>query len=431
MAPLKIALTGDSFIVDALPAQDPTLDALHDYLAQHDVRFTNLEVVLHNFEQFPSPSSGGTWAAARPERLDDLTRLGFNLFACANNHNLDWLHGGILSTQAALDARHLSYTGIGRTLADASKVAYLSTATTRVAMISVTSSFQKWHRAGDGRFDVLGRPGIHPLGHKKTHLVTAEQMKVLQAINQQTTINAARNLDIKEGFITAEGDDFALGSELLFQIGEPGTREALDEKDWLRIKSRIHEAKRQADLVIVSFHSHEFHYPNKDEPADFIRDFCYRCIDEGADLLVGHGPHILRGIEVYKRKPIFYSLGNFIFQNDLVERQPRDFYDLYKLGEQVSIAEALDVRSDFGKRGLAIDERVWNSVIASVELNEEGWAICLQPIELGFTTPRSRKGRPRLCTGEKAQMILQQLQAKSAPFGTQLTIRGDQGLLTI
>lgn len=42
-------------------------------------------------------------------------------------------------------------------------------------------------------------------------------------------------------------------------------------------------------------------------------------IDAGAGIVVGHGPHVLRGIEVYKGRPIFYSLANFIVENDLVE----------------------------------------------------------------------------------------------------------------
>ncbi len=45
-------------------------------------------------------------------------------------------------------------------------------------------------------------------------------------------------------------------------------------------------------------------------------------IDAGADVFVGHGPHVLRGIEIYKGKPIFYSLSNFIFQNETVLRMP-------------------------------------------------------------------------------------------------------------
>lgn len=54
-------------------------------------------------------------------------------------------------------------------------------------------------------------------------------------------------------------------------------------------------------------------------------------IDAGAGVVVGHGPHILRGIEVYKGRPIFYSLANFIFENDLVELQPADSYELLGL----------------------------------------------------------------------------------------------------
>lgn len=54
-------------------------------------------------------------------------------------------------------------------------------------------------------------------------------------------------------------------------------------------------------------------------------------IDASADVVVGHGPHVLRGIEVYKGRPIFYSLANFIVENDLVELQPADSYELLGL----------------------------------------------------------------------------------------------------
>ena len=47
-------------------------------------------------------------------------------------------------------------------------------------------------------------------------------------------------------------------------------------------------------------------------------------VDAGADLFVGHGPHVLRGVEIYKGKPIFYSLGDFIFQNETLLRLPSE-----------------------------------------------------------------------------------------------------------
>ena len=58
-------------------------------------------------------------------------------------------------------------------------------------------------------------------------------------------------------------------------------------------------------------------------PADFIPIFARAVIDAGADVFVGHGPHVLRGIEIYKGKPIFYSLSNFIFQNETAAADAR------------------------------------------------------------------------------------------------------------
>ena len=68
----------------------------------------------------------------------------------------------------------------------------------------------------------------------------------------------------------------------------------------------IEEARGLADLVLVSLHAHE-QRGSKEVPAEFIAAFAREMIDAGADLVVGHGPHLLRGLELYKGKPIFYS----------------------------------------------------------------------------------------------------------------------------
>ena len=58
----------------------------------------------------------------------------------------------------------------------------------------------------------------------------------------------------------------------------------------------------------------------------FLETFSRRCVDAGADAVIGHGPHELRGIEIYHGAPIFYSLGNFLFETETVEKQPYDAY---------------------------------------------------------------------------------------------------------
>ena len=75
----SVVLAGDSFITQRLP-RDAKLAALKEYLAGFDVCFTNFEILLHDFEVYPAPVSGGTWACARPAVLQDLQYLGFNLY---------------------------------------------------------------------------------------------------------------------------------------------------------------------------------------------------------------------------------------------------------------------------------------------------------------------------------------------------------------
>ena len=76
------------------------------------------------------------------------------------------------------------------------------------------------------------------------------------------------------------------------------------------MKFQIQAARRQADIVVVSLHwGIEFsHYPTASQI-----EIGHYCIDQGADLVMGHHPHVLQGMEIYHHKPIFYSLGNFIF----------------------------------------------------------------------------------------------------------------------
>src|SRR5690606_32693371 len=134
--------------------------------------------------------------------------------------------------------------------------------------------------------------------------------------------------------------------------------------------SRIEEAKRSADIVLVSIHAHEMQDGRKDLPADFLVEFARNCIDKGAHSVIGHGPHILRGIEIYRNRPIFYSLGDFIFQNDTVAHLPSDFYDKQGLNSEHNVIDALEKRSDGDKRGLGVNPDVWRSVVARWEMQK-------------------------------------------------------------
>ena len=80
----------------------------------------------------------------------------------------------------------------------------------------------------------------------------------------------------------------------------------------------IKTAKRKVDFLVVSFHwgvEYQIGEPNARQ-----KNLAYSCIDEGADIIVGHHPHVLQKAEVYKGKTIAYSLGNFVFDNHRLSR---------------------------------------------------------------------------------------------------------------
>ncbi len=77
-----------------------------------------------------------------------------------------------------------------------------------------------------------------------------------------------------------------------------------------KMTEAVKEARQQADFVIVSMHAGD-EYSIK--PNDSQISFAHSAIDAGADLVIGHHPHVVQTIEEYKNKYIFYSLGNFIF----------------------------------------------------------------------------------------------------------------------
>jgi len=65
----------------------------------------------------------------------------------------------------------------------------------------------------------------------------------------------------------------------------------------------------------------------------------------GSRCLLISGPHKLRGVEIYKGKPIFYSLGNFFMQNETIEPMPDDMYESYGLGDTALAADFYDARA--------------------------------------------------------------------------------------
>lgn len=421
---------GDVFITRRL--QDDGYEGINElssFIKEHDIRFANLEVTVHDREGYPFLFSGGTWAMANPVLLKDLDAYHFNIWNAANNHSMDYSHNGLLATIKNLKNHQMNFAGIGENLADASAPVYIETENMRVALIGVTSTFHESWAAGNQRVDMKGRPGVNPLRYKTKYHVEKRYLDALKELAPQIDINAQKNLDIKEGFAVAPKEAFHFGNYEFVESGANKKETKPLEIDMHRIRASIQEAKKQADCVLVSIHSHEMTGEDKERPAEFLKDFAHQCIDAGANVILGHGPHILRGIEIYNKGLIFYSLGNFIFENDTTTHQPADFYEKYNMDNTAMVGEGMDKRSKEGQIGLGVNENVWRSCLAEWRMLDGVIKdIKLYPIHLGYDLKRYRRGLPKLAHDDE---LLHNLAKMSKEFGTTIRIENHIGIVNL
>ncbi|WP_134700677.1 CapA family protein [Ammoniphilus sp. YIM 78166] len=422
--------TGDSFITRRLSDRSESYAALASIIRRADVCFTNLEITTHHYEGFPGAVSGGTWAIAPPEVLGDLRDYGFNLIAWANNHSLDYSYGGLEATERYLNAYKFIHAGCGPDLARASEPRYLDTASGRVALIAATSTFDRTWIAGEQRADMMGRPGVNPLRHQVIHVISPEKLRQLTAIADAVGINTLYHYAVQNGYMKELDPGQVRFGDYVFQAGEKECQRTTPyERDMKRILKSVAEAKRQADYVLVSIHSHETKGEHLDEPADFISIFARQCIDAGAHAIIGHGPHKVGGIEIYQGRPIFYSLGNFIFQNETVAHLPSDYYEKFGLSSEHNVADAFDQRGLNDTRGFAANPSIWASIVPHWTMEDgEVRDITLYPIELGYGKPRYQRGWPQLT---KDNAVLKKVCKLSEVYGTSVTIENHVGRIVL
>lgn len=430
----RLLLSGDSMITrrPAL-ARDPATRGLRALIDDADLAFTNLEVLPNDFRGYGAAECGGTHLAAHSWVVDELIAMGFDLVSAATNHALDYSIEGLLATIEVLESRALPFAGIGRNLAEARMPVYVDHPAGTLALLSCCSTFVRGQEAAEQRPDLPGRPGLNPLRHDRVYDVTPSQLAVLREIAEALGLERQRLETIQLGFaFPPDSEDlFPFLGQTFRAAAQAAVTVSPNRRDLEAIVRWVREARDRADLVVVSVHAHE-EGGDRERPAAFIPAFAHRVIEEGADVVVGHGPHLLRGLELYRGKPIFYSLGNFIAQNDLVNRVPADAYERYRVDPRATPGALFAARNANGTRGFAADPRYWQSVLPVCHFVERDLqAIELVPVTLGHGATVVHRGQPRLATGTEATDILERVAALSAPFGAELAIDGDRAMVRL
>lgn len=441
---ILIALGGDCMPARRLSVfHEKRYLELRNILHQADVRFVNLESTVHEFLEGHHHIAEGTYITTEPFLLEELKWLGINLVSTAGSHTYDYGEEGIIKTMQYLKQSGILQAGIGRHLREARSPVYLDTAKGRVAMIAASAHTPEWSVAGEQRPDTPGRPGVNPLRFKTAYVVDKKTIQTLNRLGKMIGIEAEKIRRINLGFPIPEepaNQSTFLGAKFI-QGDNTAVKTVPNEKDIIGNIKQIAEARYMSDFVICSLHYHEMGGPKLltaqlrseiDEPADFVKIFAHRCIDEGADIFVGHGPQSPYGIEIYKGKPIFYSLGSFIFQLEAMRYLPEEAYSRYNLTDNDSPADFIKARYQHDQKGHPADPQQWQQILAccnfkSKKLDE----IILYPLDLGYGAPRSQRGRPVLADQKLGEKIIDRVSRISKKYGTKIIFSKGVGKIRI
>jgi len=370
-SPITVTLVGQSMIRSDIRATAPAEVPVIQGLLKGDVIFTNLEGAI---AEKGEEAREGRGFVTPPEALDALTTFGFNLLALSDNHAFDLKVAGIQNTLREADSRKIAHAGTGNNAAEAVAPGYLHTPKGVIALIGSASGL-----IAPGASATADRPGVNEL-----------RVEAGDKENEAT-------VDLP---------------------GAPANTP--NPEDSQRILQSIRDARRHADLVIVYQHNHVFAnhsfatiftegMPERLAPNDWLKKWTHAEVDAGADIVVMHGAPLLHGVEIYRGRPIFYDLGNFIY----------------------NVPPVLTY----------IDEPInWESVVAYVQFQGRNLkSISLRPIVLnnvGNGQPDfhnglanneflDTRGLPSPAEGARAGYILQRLADASKPFGTTIEVTGD------
>ncbi|MBO4411458.1 MAG: CapA family protein [Lachnospiraceae bacterium] len=417
---MRFTAAGDALVQQRIPETYKGFEEVRDYIMRGDARFFNLETTLnYEGECFASQFSGGTYVRTVPEVFGDMLSYGFNMTSFNNNHTMDFSYEGMLKTKDVIDEYDVVQSGVGRNIDEATAPHYLDTPNGRVALIAASTSFNPVMMAGKQGRRVPGRPGVNGVRHNKVIRLCKEDFETMARIGDSLDIQASLKRSIAQGYAREEKGVYSFDS-VKFALGEKNEIvTTVNQEDMERIEKAIFDAKLQADYILISVHSHE-NPGNIEDVPDFYKEFAHRCIDAGANALIGHGPHLLRPIEIYKDSPIFYSLGDFILQLYSVALAPEDFYQKWDLTSDASVHELLAKRSGNFTRGLMENPVMRETVVPCWEM-ENGKLVSLEllPLELPLKGNHSAQGLP---APVREPSFFERLKKMSEPYGTKMEL---------
>ncbi|SES41402.1 CapA family protein [Rhizobium sp. NFR03] len=397
-----IAVTGQSLIKhDIRNTDELAFQSVRDLLGKADFAFTNFESTIDG-QHGGWPLKGSFFGSSQPVVLDSLKDLGFHGLSLSNNHAFDLGPSGILSTLEEVERRGFLHAGIGRNQTMAARAGKGSFNGRKVALVAMDAGpGPDFMYAGDAAKDRPERPGVNRLHLTKVVDVDAEAFDYLRLIRDRigyTDMDLGNDSQPDDRPPVDPEHEICIARAIFRRAEHFGRRVKIDQASLTRHLSEIRSATEDGGLVIAYLHHHHW-ASDWYQVSSWVGDVAKACIDAGAAMFVSHGAPVLQPVEIYRNRPIFYSLGNFIFH----------------------------VKSETSQWTAP---EIWESIIGLCAFNEAGelTAIDFHPVVIGATSSGQRtmleeRLMPHLAHGSDAERILKRFQDQSLSFGSHVTIK--------
>lgn len=451
---------------------DPAVRGILDPILASDAAFGNMESNFGDYRNAPR-AIGGLMGCK--EVAADVKKMGFGIVARSSNHSTDQGVQAMLESNQMLQQAGIVYAGTGINLEDARAPQYFETPKGRIGLVAMTVSMRgrvdnQSSRSADCGMEMAsyqggnrnGAAGINFLRATPSVVLPPELYAGIRKIKEFEAAYAQKAIAEHQGDVTGTGKEAdKVMAHLYGEITDPDKQcmiytqmfEEGDDpcalhyhmnKDDLRLNLRsVRQGKEWSDLMIASAHSHDNSSILRgldflqEKPSDYVVELAHACIDNGADVFVMTGPHLLRGIEIYKGKPIFYSLASFVYQLWGTPAGPDRYTDNH-LDQFYSETTEAEMNMDMWPP-LSITRHPDLSNMESMESvsaqlqYKDGvlQAVILRPIEFGYDAPISQRGIPRVPKPEVAERILRRMQRMSEPFGTKIEIENGLGIIRL
>ncbi|MDX0411638.1 capsule biosynthesis protein CapA [Sinorhizobium medicae] len=403
-----LALTGQSLIKhDIRDIRTPAFQDVQSLLRQADLSFTNFEgTILGTHGGWPL--KGSFFGCSDPAVLDALGAIGFQALSLSNNHAFDLGPSGVLSTLEEVEKRGFLHAGLGRNAQEVSRASIATINQRRIALVAMDGGpGPDFMYAADADENRPERPGVNRLRLSQLLEVDDLAFEQIRAVRDKigyTAIDLANDSQPDDPPRLDPQAEVAIARCVFKRSNRYGRGVRIDEVDMARNLAAIASAARDEALVIAYLHHHHWASDWYQLP-EWVSGVAKRCIDAGASMFVSHGAPVLQPVEIYRGRPIFYSLGNFIFH----VRSEKSTWTAAEVWESV-----VGVCS-FASDNSLIDISFHPVVIGGDEGLEDGVL--------------ERRLVPQLVTGDSAVRILGRLQEQSARLGAHIEISGNVGRL--